>query len=74
MIKIIDIFVIMIYNVKYPRKRAVHAVTCRFPHDSTEFVGTGYDSLQAVVVPIGLRFINVDSLRLRSSKRKRQEV
>ena len=44
------------------------------PHDSTEFVGTGYDSLQAVVVPIGLRFINVDSLRLRSSKRKRQEV
>lgn len=44
------------------------------PHDSTEFVGTGYHSLQAVVVPIGLRLINVDSLRLRSSKRKRQEV
>ena len=65
----------MIYNSKYPRKRTIPAVyIADCPHDSKEFVGTGYDSLQAVVVPIGLRFINVDSLRLRSSKRKRQEV
>ena len=65
----------MIYNVKYPRKRTIPAVyIADCPHDSKEFVGTGYDSLQAVVVPIGLRLINVDSLRLRSSKRKRQEV